>query len=244
MLILSFSDNDDICPVKTFMKLTRKLRLGCPYLFQRVAKNVKDNVWFDKVPLGPNQLGNMMGQISREFSLSKTYTNHRLRATTVHVLDAAQFPGRHIMTVTGHKSETSLKTYTGYTTEKTKQMMSDTISEAVGTKSKSSLKDTATYHGINLTSSDFDVLPLSNSQFDSLLNEMGDVEIDNVLSQMPIPNTCIPQSRTTVQNMNNTNTLNCDMNFPPTCPPGLVLPVIHNYGGTNTCTINYHFHQK
>ena len=76
--------------------------------------------------MGSNQLGNMMGQISREFSLSKTYTNHSLRATTVHVLDAAQFPGRHIMTVTGHKSETSLKTYTGYTTEKTKQMMSDT----------------------------------------------------------------------------------------------------------------------
>lgn len=50
-----------------------------------------------------------MGQISREFSLSKTYTNYSLRATTVHVLDAAQFPGRQIMTVTGHKSETSLK---------------------------------------------------------------------------------------------------------------------------------------
>jgi hypothetical protein len=109
-------------------------------------------------------------------------------------------------------------------------MMSDIISEAVGTKSKSSLKDTATYYGFNLTSSDFDVLPLSNSQFDSLLNEMGDVEIDNVLSQMPIPNTCIPQSRTTVQNMNNTKTLNCAVNFPPTCSSDLVLPVIHNYG--------------
>jgi hypothetical protein len=58
-------------------------------------------------------------------------------------------------------------------------MMSDTICEAVGTKSKSSFKDTATYHGFHLTSSDFDVLPLSNSQFDSLLNEIGDVEIDN-----------------------------------------------------------------
>ena len=79
---------------------------------------MKDNVWFDKAPLGPNQLDNMMGQISREFSLSKPCTNHSLRATTVHVLVAAQFPGRHIMTVTGHKSETSLKTYTGYTTEK------------------------------------------------------------------------------------------------------------------------------
>jgi hypothetical protein len=41
MLILSFSDNDDNCPVKTFVKLTRKLHPGCPYLFQRVAKNMK-----------------------------------------------------------------------------------------------------------------------------------------------------------------------------------------------------------
>jgi hypothetical protein len=60
--------------------------------------------------------------------------------------------GIHVF-VTGHKSETSLKTYTGYTTEKTKQMMSDTISEAVGRKSKSSLKETTTYHGFNLTNS-------------------------------------------------------------------------------------------
>jgi hypothetical protein len=36
--------------------------------------------------------------------------------------------------------------------------MYDTISEAVGTKSKSSLKDTATYHRFNITSSDCDVL--------------------------------------------------------------------------------------
>jgi hypothetical protein len=109
MLILSFSDNDDIFPVETFVKLTRKLLPGCPYLFQRVAKNVKEHVWFDQLPLGPNQLGNMMGQLSREFSLSKTYTNTSLRATTVHALDAAQLPGRHIMTVTGHTNETSLK---------------------------------------------------------------------------------------------------------------------------------------
>jgi hypothetical protein len=51
MLILSFSDNDDICPVKSFVKLTRKLHPGCPCIFQRVAKNVKENVWFDQVPL-------------------------------------------------------------------------------------------------------------------------------------------------------------------------------------------------
>ena len=57
----------------------------------------------------------MMTELSEKFGLSKKYTNHSLRATSVHILDSAQFPSRHIMTVTGHKAETSLKTYTGYT---------------------------------------------------------------------------------------------------------------------------------
>jgi len=54
-----------------------------------------------------------MSEISMEFKLSQVYTNHSLRATTVHLLDVASIPGRHIMSVTGHKSESSLKSYTG-----------------------------------------------------------------------------------------------------------------------------------
>jgi hypothetical protein len=46
-----------------------------------------------------------MSEISKEFALSQVYTNHSLRATTVHVLDAANIAVRHIMSVTGHKSE-------------------------------------------------------------------------------------------------------------------------------------------
>lgn len=49
-----------ICKLKTFVKLTRKQNLGCPFLFQRVAKNVTDDAWFDNVHLGPNQVGNMI----------------------------------------------------------------------------------------------------------------------------------------------------------------------------------------
>lgn len=56
-------------------------------------------------------------------------TNHSLRATTVHILDRAQIPSRHIITVTGHKSENSLKTYSGVTDEGTKKIMSTVISE-------------------------------------------------------------------------------------------------------------------
>lgn len=61
--------------------------------------------------------------------LSREYTNHSCRATTVYVMDEAQVPSRHIMSVTGHKSESSLKTYSGKTCEKNKKFMSETISE-------------------------------------------------------------------------------------------------------------------
>ena len=70
-----------------------------------------------------------MSDISERAGLSVRYTNHSLRATTLHILDRAQIPSRHIMTVTGHKSENSLKTYSGVTDEGTKRRMSNVISE-------------------------------------------------------------------------------------------------------------------
>jgi len=87
----------------------------CSAFFQRPKKFVKDNsgIWYDNMPLGHNMLGTMMSKISEKAGLSRKYTNHSLRATAVNILDKAQFPSRHIMAVTGHKAESSLKTYSG-----------------------------------------------------------------------------------------------------------------------------------
>ena len=87
----------------------------CSALFQRPKTNVTDNseIWYDNVPVGHNTLGSMMARISRKAGLSRKYTNHSLRATAVNILDKAQFASRHIMSVTGHKAESSLKTYSG-----------------------------------------------------------------------------------------------------------------------------------
>ena len=68
-------------------------------MFQRPSKQPKVDVWYANMPLGRNQLGSIMSEISKEFALSQVYTNHSLRATTVHVLDAANIAGRHIMSV-------------------------------------------------------------------------------------------------------------------------------------------------
>ena len=77
-----------------------------------------------------------MPEISGMADLSQVYTNHSIRATTVHVLDIAQIPSRHIMTVTGHKSESSLKTYSGKTYNSTERLMSETINKKCEAMSK------------------------------------------------------------------------------------------------------------
>ena len=92
--------------------------------------------------------------------LSREYTNHSCRATTVHVLDEAQVPSRHTMSVTGHKSESILKTYTGKICEKTKMFMSETISEK--TLGKSSNTSNISEHASLPDNSDFLALFQSN----------------------------------------------------------------------------------
>ena len=122
-LLLLFADDDILCPDKKFVHYKKKLNPKYVFLFQRSSNQSKVDVWYDSMPLGRNQLGNVMSEISKEFALSQIYTNHSLRATTVHVFDAANIAGRHIMSVTGHKSESCLKTYTDYTSNKTKKTM-------------------------------------------------------------------------------------------------------------------------
>ncbi|VDH93435.1 Hypothetical predicted protein, partial [Mytilus galloprovincialis] len=101
----------DRCPVRSFVKYIRRLNPKCNKLFQQPKLTAKDGIHYDNIPLGHNKLGIYMNEISKAANLSREYTNHSCRATTVHILDEAQIPSRHIMSVTGHKSEASLKTY-------------------------------------------------------------------------------------------------------------------------------------
>ena len=52
-----------------------------------------------------------MSSISKELKLSQKYTNHCIRATAVSLLDESNFDARHIMRVSGHKSESSIRSY-------------------------------------------------------------------------------------------------------------------------------------
>ena len=53
-----------------------------------------------------------MSSISKELKLSLMYTSHCIRATALSLLDECNFEARHIMRVSGHKSERSIRSLT------------------------------------------------------------------------------------------------------------------------------------
>lgn len=179
--------DDEMCPVKSFMKYKRALNPKCNRLFQRPSRNPTSLQWYDAIPMGHNSIGDMMPKMSESAGLSKRYTNHSLRATAVHLLDSTgRFSSRHIMSVTGHKSESSLKTYTGYTSTHIKKSMSNALSENLrsnlpvsGSPPRKTVRlnnhsDVVQNDNIDIDVNQVTFEALSNSQEDKLLLEFAD----------------------------------------------------------------------
>ena len=122
-----------MCPLKSYRKYLSKRNTACDALFQtpRDAFNDSDGVWYEKRPLGKNKLGSMMCEISQIAKLSKKYTNHCIRATAITALDQAGFASRHIMSVSGHRSEASIKSYSRKTPTDQKRKMSETLGKLI-----------------------------------------------------------------------------------------------------------------
>jgi len=74
----------------------------------------------------------MMKNISKQENLSQIFNNHSIRATSIAVLDFNKFEARDIMTVSGHKSETSIKSYSDKTSETRKHEMSSALKRCYG----------------------------------------------------------------------------------------------------------------
>ena len=105
-------ENDGYKALKFYMA---KLNPRCDAFFQYPRKNstwnYADEVWFDARPIGANKLDGMMKSIGEEAKLSKMYTNHSVRATAITLCSNAGVQNRHIMAISGQRSEQSLIHY-------------------------------------------------------------------------------------------------------------------------------------
>lgn len=122
---------NELCPYTSFTKYLSVLNEECELFFQRPKSAAGSGPWYDNVPVGKNILYEKMKKLSVEAGLSRTYTNHCLRATSITLLDG--YEARHVMTVSGHKSESSIRSY-ARTSEDQREKMAMTIAEAVSGK--------------------------------------------------------------------------------------------------------------
>lgn len=76
-----------------------------------------------------------MKALSKNADLSKIYTNHCIRASVVSKLDENGFESRHIMVVTSHKSENSIKSYAAKCPDNKKKQMFQCLSKELVPKS-------------------------------------------------------------------------------------------------------------
>ena len=84
--------------------------------------------------VGQCTLHDKMKKLSIEAKLSCVYTNHSIRATTITIHNECGYEARHIMALSGHRSESSIRSYASQTSLSTKRKMSETLSESLNNK--------------------------------------------------------------------------------------------------------------
>ena len=105
-------------------------------LWQKPKGVIKDanSSWYENVPVGRDTLNDFMKQLSKKADLSRIYTNHCIRATTVTNLNELGFEARDIMATTGHKSESSIRSYASKCPDNKRRQMSDALAESLQIK--------------------------------------------------------------------------------------------------------------
>ena len=115
-----------------------KIHKDVNYLWQRPKQgriHYTDDKWYDRQIIGKDPLERYMKYLAKELKLSNiNYTNHSIRATCITLLDRAQFEARHIIAITGHRSESTIKKYAKGCSSEKKRQMSDALASKIQPK--------------------------------------------------------------------------------------------------------------
>ena len=118
-----------------------------PFLWQKAKAKVHytDAVWYEKSQVGHDPLEHYMKFLMKDVTLSKkTYTNHSIRSTVISTLNNSGFEAHHIIAVSGHKSESTIKQYAKKCPENKKRQMAEALgNQLVVNKKKKEMEPAA-----------------------------------------------------------------------------------------------------
>ena len=128
-----YATNINSCPVALLKLLLAKTDPTAEFLFNSCNKIAltypsTTEVWFTNTPLSARTYTLFMGDICKQSKTSSSYTAHSLRATAIHQLSNLGMEARHIMFMSGHRNEASLRSYTREPSNGQKRMMSNALS--------------------------------------------------------------------------------------------------------------------
>ena len=144
-------------------------------------------------------------------------------------MDNVLFSGRHITAVTNHRSEASLKTYTGYTTSKKRKEMSHALTRATAVPEEAKKRRFPT-HTVTLGDLDHELStePQTTCQNQALPHIEIPPELDDIMN---VDFETLTQYNTTIQNNNTVEPLPVSSNLPS-------LPTMNN---CSNITFNFNF---
>ena len=79
-------------------------------------------------------LDQMMSEISIKAKLFKRYANHSVRATPISSMNNAGIEARHNMRASGHRSKSSIRSYSKRLSEDKQRAISDSLNSALQTE--------------------------------------------------------------------------------------------------------------
>lgn len=127
------------CPVAMLRLLISKTDKSATGLFNSCVKEAivspaSFEMWFTNSPLAKRTYCNFMADICKSSSTSGMYTAHSLRATAIQAMNDQGFEARHIMYMSGHRNESSIKSYCRNPSISQKKQLSTTLSEIAEAK--------------------------------------------------------------------------------------------------------------
>ena len=94
--------------------------------------NYVDAEWYENRPVSRDMLDRFMKiHLSKSLTLSREYTNRSIRSTVITNIDRAGFKARHIIQLSSHKSEATIKEYASKCDEPKQKEVSDSLSNAM-----------------------------------------------------------------------------------------------------------------